>query len=97
MKLKSERQLVTDTLAILNEALTQDRRAIQYLLGLSEPCNAKLVANDTIQVRADDRGVQRVSTLGLINGILGTLPDGSGPIGAVYDKHGMLVEFIRRG
>ena len=97
MKLKCDPHAVSAALSVLNEALAQDRRALQYLLAMSEPCNAKLVNNETIQTRVNDQGVARISALGLVNGILGTLPDGSGPIAAVLDKHGMLVEFIRRG
>ena len=97
MKLKCDPKTVSNALSILNEALTQDRRAVQYLLAKTEPCNSKLAGNDTIQVRAGDQGASLISTIGLLNGILGTLPDGSGPIAAVYDNNGMLVEFTRRG
>ncbi len=97
MKLKCDPKAVASALVVLNEALTQDRRAIQSLLEKREVCNSKLIENDTIQVREGENGAVMVSALGLLNGILGTLPDGSGPIAAVYDNSGLLVEFIRRG
>lgn len=96
MKLRCDPRQVQTAVAVLNEALTQDRRAMQYLLDKREICNERLEKNDTIQVSEDSEGNRRVGVLGVVNGILGTLPDGSGPIAAVYDDNGYLVEFIRR-
>lgn len=96
MKLDFNFETVENAVAILNEALTQDRRAIQALLTKYEYCSTKLADNDTIQVMdADENGTGFglvISPLGLLNGIMGTLPDGSGPIGAIINEEGGLGE-----
>lgn len=98
MKLDYNFEAVENAVAILNEALTQDRRAIQFLLAKYEICNSKIAENDTIQVReSEETGSIVIGPLGLLNGILGTLPDGSGPIGAILNDDGTLVSFFNRG
>lgn len=101
MKLDYNFEVVENAVAILNEALTQDHRAIQAMLSKYEYCNTKLADNDTIQVMdAEENGTGFgivVSPLGLINGIMGALPDGSGPIGAIISDDGRLVRFVNRG
>jgi hypothetical protein len=101
MKLDYNFEAVENAVAILNEALTQDRRAIQELLTKYECCNKNLADNDTIPVvPADENEIglgTTVRPLGLLNGIMGTLPDGSGPICAVFDDNGNLVQFLNRG
>jgi hypothetical protein len=95
MVFRPDDEAVRRAVSVLNEALTQDRLAIQRLVQHTEVCKPTLRDNDTIQVREDEFGGSRVGALGLINGILGALPNGRGPVIAVFDKHGSLVEFIR--
>jgi hypothetical protein len=71
----SEQHPTIDTaVRILNEALQADPAAVATLFSIRIPCNDKLAAHPTVQVR--EQWVQgngyfnTVSALGLINGIL---------------------------
>tara|TARA_X000001036_G_scaffold41891_1_gene33601 strand:- start:658 stop:975 length:318 start_codon:yes stop_codon:yes gene_type:complete len=70
---------VTRAIAVLNDALDLDPKAITQLVNLRVDCNTQLAKHPTIQ-SSIYHGVTKVGTLGLINGIIGNSP--SGVIGA---------------
>jgi len=84
---------VAHAIAVLNEALSQDPRALRDLLAHREVCNQRLAQNDTVQVRQTPDGVRSVGVLGLINGILGARANGMGPLAVEMDDNGDLLRF----
>ena len=82
----------------LNEILATDRDAIEAVAEHRVPCNQALLNHPTVQVMADG-GVNKVGFLGILNGLVGTIPDGPregwGFIAGCYDDDGKLVRFQR--
>jgi hypothetical protein len=70
---------IKKAIAVLNDALDCDPRAITQLVNLRVNCNAQLVKHPTIQSSVYS-GIAKVGVLGLINGVVGNSP--SGVIGA---------------
>ncbi len=79
---------------VLNEALAADPDALQSLVFHRVPCNAELADHRSIQVMEDADGT-RVGLLGVLNGVLGALPDGQGRLLA-HAENGRLVRFELR-
>lgn len=100
----AEQISVQDALELLNDALARDRHAVQELFAFRVPCNSDMADHPTIQVGAGGKdGTDfvppnqfRVGTLGLLNGLFGTIQEGPrkgwGPICANYTD-GRLVSF----
>lgn len=87
-----------DVVKLLNHLLDIDRPSITNLFRHRVMANDKLADHPTVQVQAEDR-FYTVSTLGIINGLLGvfSLPGSSydkfGPIAAIYNDDGEISEF----
>lgn len=84
---------VEHAVAVLNEALALDPKAIGALLATRIPCNAELAEHPTIQVCEDPRGKTTVGILGMLNGIFGVTSKGNGFIKAVLDDSGAVESF----
>ncbi|TQF09079.1 hypothetical protein FJV41_46550 [Myxococcus llanfairpwllgwyngyllgogerychwyrndrobwllllantysiliogogogochensis] len=65
-----------DAAAALNAALSADPEAVAQLLATRVPCGNALALHPSIQVARDTDGRCTVGVLGLINGVLGTIPAG---------------------
>lgn len=85
---------VDGIIAILNEAIFLDQKAMENLFKNSKViCNEKLANHPTIQIGKKDDNFT-LSTLGIINGMFGIDKNGSGAICAMYDDEtGKLIEF----
>jgi len=70
---------VTNAVALLNDVLERDPKAIVQLVNMRIDCNEALAAHPTVQVHKFG-DVYRIGVLGLLNGALGGGP--SGDIGA---------------
>lgn len=81
-----------DVVVLLNEAILSDSKAVGMLIAARVPCNDRLADHSTIQVGLID-GKYRVGLLGMLNGMFGIDEDGYGPITAVFNGAGELVEF----
>lgn len=90
--------LLADTIIrFLNELYQLDPEAIEKLVETRVPCNDKLADHPTVQVSLDPVTKQStVGLLGIMNGLVGTRPDGYGYIAGVYDDvTGRLLSFAR--
>lgn len=91
-----EQVSIDEVLAVLNDAVTTDRKAMTDLIEARVSCNRQLANHPTIQVRDFPGEGCRVGVLGILNGIFG-IDDitGNGIMAASYDKDGHLVGFVR--
>ena len=65
MVFRPDDEAVRRAVSVLNEALTQDRLAIQRLVQHTEVCKPALRDNDTIQVQEDEFGGDRLQNLSI--------------------------------
>ncbi len=77
-------ELAKDIIALLNECLEKDRPAVAALIANRVPCNQELADHPTVQAGAQHGGFH-VGMLGILNGLCGTLENGSGLITARFD------------
>jgi hypothetical protein len=83
----------------LNDIARTDPVAMDALIKARVPCNKAMAEHPTVQVTATDEG-GIVGILGLLNGIVGVIPDGRprhgwGYIAAEMDDRGAFVRFVR--
>lgn len=79
---------VTEAVALLNDVLERDPKAITQLVNMRIDCNEALAAHPTVQVHKFD-DVHRIGVLGLLNGALGGGPSGDiGARGAINPNSG---------
>lgn len=79
---------VKQAIAVLNEALTADRAAVEAVMLYRVTCNAELAQHATVQVGDESEGdgtLFSLGPMGLINGIFGVDEAGWGHIAAVLD------------
>lgn len=91
-------------IAFLNEVVKVDPKALAQLIETRVPCNEILAKHPSIQVNALDsddleKGFE-VGFLGVLNGMVGTIPEGGekagwGYIAAVFEDDGSLSGFRR--
>ena len=92
---------VDKVVAYLNELVSIDREAVERLVETRVQCNVAMAGHPTVQVMEDEEGNPVVGVLGVINGLVGTQPDGANKPGWGYiaasfdDKSGRLLKFIR--
>lgn len=103
---------IDQVIAILNEAVAADAKAITNLIDHRVPCNRELADHPSIQVgwfpkdgsapppgsaNVEREGYElRMGLLGLINGFFGVREDGWGYISAIYDKPGGVIVKFER-
>lgn len=77
-----------EVVRVLNEALTLDPLAIQYLMDTRVKCNRDMAEHEAIQVLPvgprENPTEFRVGLMGLLNGLFGADENGTGPISAIY-------------
>lgn len=83
----------------LNEILGHDSEALEALIEARVPCNASMRDHPSVQVSVDGEQA-RVGFLGVLNGLVGTIPSGEkegwGYIAASFDDDtGKLLRFVR--
>lgn len=78
--------------SVMNDAIGQDREAIEKLVAARVPCNEGLAQHPTIQV-GKHKEASGVGLLGILNGIVGVDVDGWGCIAANFDDDGKLSHF----
>lgn len=82
----------------LNEIVATDPMAVVQLLQYRVPCNHSLANHRTVQVCADD-GAITVGMLGIINGLIGTIPTGPkkgwGYVSTEFADDGSIIRFVR--
>lgn len=80
------RRVIIET---LNGMVAADPGALLALLETRVPCNDAMRDHPTVQVGRDDNGQAVVGMLGILNGLVGTIPDGPregwGFIGARFE------------
>lgn len=92
---------IDKVVAFLNELVSLDREAVEHLIEKRVQCNKDMADHPCVQVREDEDGNSVVGLLGVINGLVGTQPNGAkkpgwGYIAASFDdKSGKLLNFIR--
>lgn len=71
---------------VLNELLKLDYEAtVKLVFGEHIPCNRAFADHPSVQVREIELGKYGVRTMGLLNGLAGTYPDGWGRIGGEFE------------
>ena len=86
---------IKKAIAVLNDALDRDPRAITQLVNLRVNCNAQLFKHPTIQSSVYS-GISKVGVLGLINGVVGNSPSGViGAEGSIERNTGLFI-VVRR-
>ena len=89
-----------EAIAILNELLACDPRAMHALTEHRSPCNKALADHPTAQV-VDQGGQPCIGLLGVLNALFGVLGpeagrfEGYGIIQGVYNDQGKLIGFAR--
>jgi hypothetical protein len=83
---------VDGAIAVLNAVHRADPTVLPALIRYRVPCNEGVANHPTVQVRGD-AGEALVGLLGILNGIFGLMPNGSGFMAACYDDHGELTHF----
>lgn len=82
----------------LNQIAMFDKKAMRDLIKARVPCNEHLAEHPSVQVQYED-GQGLVGILGILNGIVGAIPDGGlkgfGYISAVFDDQGNFERFRR--
>lgn len=73
---------------LLNKLYTLDPAAVSSLVETRVPCNTALSEHPSVQVVPFNASASMVGLLGILNGLCGTLPDGSGPLMARYTRSG---------
>lgn len=90
--------LANQIIGRLNEIAATDPLAIDTLLKIRVPCNKAMADHPMVQVFSVEGGGM-VGMLGILNGIVGVIPDGPrrgcGYIAAEIDDAGKFVRFIR--
>ena len=79
-------EAVRQAVEVLNEALLNDRHAIEALFAHRVPATEALANHPTIQVLFNPIGNPTLGTLGLINGLFGVDDQGWGLIAAIVDE-----------
>ena len=83
----------------LNEIASHDPMAMKDLIKSRVSCNERLADHPTVQVHQDRNHNTSVGFLGMLNGLVGTIPDGPlkglGYVMAVFDAHGAFSHFRR--
>lgn len=86
---------VQKAIAVLNDALERDPRAVTQLVNLKVDCNRDLVAHPTIQSTVYE-GTAKLGVLGLINGLIGDSPTGViGAEGTIDTNNGKFLKLRR--
>jgi len=84
---------------VMNRFLKTDPDACRAFIEHEVSCNDTMVDDPDIQVGKSEDGSNRIRPLGLINGILGAIPEGKfkgwGPICAVVEQDGSITKFAR--
>lgn len=71
---------------VLNELLELDyETTVKLVFGEHIPCNQAFADHPSVQVREIELGKYGVRTMGLLNGLVGTYPDGWGRIGGEFE------------
>lgn len=79
---------IDQAVKVLNEALLSDHDALKNLINCRVPCNDILRDHESIQVGVNKLNIASISTLGLINGILGIEPlTGFGFVNMICEGH----------
>lgn len=90
---------VDRAIRVLNRLLKTDPEACKAFIEQEVPCNDALVDDPDIMVGRSEDGSNRIRPLGMINGILGAIPDGPyaqwGPICVVMEEDGSYSRFGR--
>lgn len=85
---------ITEFVEYLNELVQLDPVWINAVFNHRPECNVDIAAHKTVQTAITDRG-PRAGVLGLLNGYFGAYEtgklDGSGALGAYYDKDTHLI------
>jgi hypothetical protein len=95
----TDSELADLVIARLNEIHSHDPEALKALISSRVPCNEALANHPSVQVGIHD-GVTKVGLLGIINGIVGTIPEGEkagwGYVAAVFDDDEKTLTGFRR-
>jgi hypothetical protein len=91
---------VDKVLTFLNELVALDRAAVERLVETRVQCNDAIADHPSVQVGKDADGNPVVGLLGIVNGLMGTQPEGAnkpgwGYIAASFDDGGKLAGFVR--
>jgi len=82
----------------LNEIASHDKAAMEQLIEERVPCNDQMADHPSVQVSVRN-GTTMVGALGIINGVVGTIPAGPlkgwGYVAAVFDDDNNFVRFRR--
>lgn len=93
---------LADTIIDRLNIIIQDpsiREDVEKLIGMRVRASSASAAHPSIQVQKNDSGDNVLGFLGLLNGIVGMIPDGRlkglGYVAAVFDSEGKLERFRR--
>lgn len=97
----TDTELADALIARLNEIIADPevRADVHRLLGARVPCRQPTIDHPSIQAHIVDGEDPTIGFLGLLNGIVGTMPNGKragwGYIAAVFDDQDQLLRFER--
>jgi hypothetical protein len=80
-------------ISYLNSLVKADPSAMDCMFHYTVSCNQELVNHPTAQVRSNANG-DRITIMGILNGMFGTNEDGSGLIAARYNDTDELIDFV---
>jgi hypothetical protein len=86
---------IDNAIEVLNRIHQSDPSVLPALIDYRVPCNETLADDPTVQVGSHGDVPTAVGLLGIVNGLFGTMPTGSGWIAAAYDDDGTLTHFTR--
>ena len=97
--MKNPEESADEIIAFLNEAAAIDPMAMGKLIADRVSCNGTMADHPTIQVTLLEGGYTTVGFLGMLNGIIGAIPDGPkagwGYITAQIEEDGSCSGFLR--
>lgn len=88
------KDLVDHIIGLMNDLLDRDPKAITALTETRVYCNEAVADHPTVQV-VMDKGKSTVGLMGVLNGLCGTMPDGSGYIAAEVGDDGRVSRYVR--
>ncbi len=90
---------VDRAIRVLNRLLETDPKACKAFIEQEVPCNEDIANDPDIQVGLSADGSYRIRPLGMINGILGAIQDGThkgwGHVAVVVESDGTYTKFGR--
>lgn len=88
------KDLVDHIIITMNDLLGRDPKAVSALVETRVYCNEAVADHPTVQV-GTDKGKPTVGLLGILNGLCGTMADGTGYIAAEIGDDGRVSRFVR--